>query len=696
MVREQINEIIRIKNLMGFNTNPLTESRNLIKKILINEAVATGGPRQEMVELIRKFFNNSNEQAAEYYKTLSNEEKIYMRELIDAQNELGGRIAGDLTDPLVVASLRKALTDSGDDLKKVLAKATRNIDRRLAGLEIQNLLTMNADLAVLLRSIPLSRNVQINGKNATLLDILSVIEGSGGVKKSTIFDGNPEMWGILADDLNKISDEASDNVKKYLADIQEEIFERNDPDSYVDVIAREEEEIISQIDEADFTNIVRDLEEPIRVDFDIVDITNNGDIPLDVRQKAQKKFQELLARCDTRACRILNNMAKKNPELYDKYWNNIENEFLNRIKLGDQFALLRQTISNTEMVLRKLEGAAGSAKALTESDIDEISIAVFNDVKKSGNWFFNTKSFMGWNAYMSDGEWASTIKHLFLGQSLNTGKLGTFQDMAKRWAAFNILIFGIQFAYKLSEYNEGPKVGESKDELLMRLGAETAEDLVGGGVFGIAPIGRVVYEVVGKVINVMIDDYAYVSEPDLKEYLRDTYGWTDIVMDQFIFHPVDNKSYVSYFQTPTDNSSPRTVISGITTTPYDSSNGTYTTDRTTPLMSKIVFVKEGSKTPLITQQKISTDDVDKVKTMLYEKSVISKYIKKKVLATDIKYEGETKITKDGKEMTMLKFSYTNTSDVDLVLIFSYDEWLNGNKPDLTTDPLFDQFCRFES
>ena len=122
----------------------------------------------------------------------------------------------------------------------------------------------------------------------------------------------------------------------------------------------------------------------------------------------------------------------------------------------------------------------------------------------------------------------------------------------------------------------------------------------------------------------------------------------------------------------------------------------YTTDRTTPLMSKIVFVKEGSKTPLVTQQKISTEDVDKVKTMLYEKSVISKYIKKKVLATDIKYEGEAKITKDGKEMTMLKFSYTNTSDVDMVLIFSYDEWLNGNKPDLTTDPLFDQFCRFES
>ena len=696
MVREQINEIIRIKNLMGFNTNPLTESRNLIKKILINEAVATGGPRQEMVELIRKFFNNSNEQAAEYYKTLSNEEKIYMRELIDAQNELGGRIAGDLTDPLVVASLRKALTDSGDDLKKVLAKATRNIEKRLAGLEIQNLLTMNADLAVLLRSVPLSRNVQINSKNATLLDILSVIEGSGGVKKTTIFDRNPEMWGILADDLNKISDEAPDNVKKYLADIQEEIFERNDPDSYVDIIAREEEEIISQIEEADFTNILRDLEEPIRVDFDIVDITSNVDIPLEARQKAQKKFQELLARCDTRACRILNNMAKKNPELYDKYWNNIENEFLNRIKLGDQFALLRQSITNTEMVLRKLEGAAGSAKALTESDIDEISIAVFNEIKKSGNWMFNTKSFMGWNAYMSDGEWASTIKHLFLGQSLNTGKLGTFQDMAKRWAAFNILIFGIQFSYKLSEYNEGPKVGESKDELLMRLAGETAEDLVGGGIFGIAPIGRVVYEVVGKTINVMIDDYSYVSEPDLKEYLRDTYGWTDIVMDQFIFHPVDNKLYVSYFQTPTDNSSPRTVISGITTTPYDSSNGTYTTDRTTPLMSKIVFVKEGSKTPLVTQQKISTEDVDKVKTMLYEKSVISKYIKKKVLATDIKYEGEAKITKDGKEMTMLKFSYTNTSDVDMVLIFSYDEWLNGNKPDLTTDPLFDQFCRFES
>ena len=42
-----------------------------------------------------------------------------------AQNELGGRIAGDLTDPLVVASLRKALTDSGDDLKKVLTDGNK-------------------------------------------------------------------------------------------------------------------------------------------------------------------------------------------------------------------------------------------------------------------------------------------------------------------------------------------------------------------------------------------------------------------------------------------------------------------------------------------------------------------------------------------------------------------------------------------
>jgi hypothetical protein len=695
MVREQINEIIRIKNLMGFNTNPLIESRNLIKKILINEAVATGGPRQEMVELMRKFFLYSNEDAAQYYKTLSEEEKIYMREIIDAQNELGGRITGDLTDPFVVASLRRALTDSGDDLKKVLAKATRNIERRLVGLNIQNLLTMDGDLATLLRTVELSKNVQINNKNATLLDLLSVIEKSGGVKKSTIFDSNPEMWGILAQDLNKVSDSAPDNVKKYLADIQEEIFEKNDPDAYVDVIAREEDEIMALIDDAEFTLLKRDLEEPIKIDFDIEDVSTNTDIPLDQKQKAQKKFQQLLVGCDTRACRVLNNIAKNNPEKYNKFWNNIENEFLNKIKLGEQFQPLRGTITNTAQVLKKLEGGAGSGRALTESDIDEISSAVFEDIKKSGNWFFNTKSFMGWNAYMSNGEWASTLKSLLFGQSLNTGKFGTYKDMLKRWAAFNTLIFTIQFANKVREYNEGPKVGETSGELLLRLGYDTAADMVGGGFFGAAPILRIGYETAVKIIDVMIEDYSYVSEPDLKKYLRDSYGWTDIVMDQFIFHPVDNKAYVSYFQNPTDNTSPRTVISGITVTPYDSSNGVYTTDRTSGL-SKIVFVKEGSKAPLVTQQKISTDDVDKVKTMLYEKSVISKYIKKKVLATDIKYEGETKITKDGKEMTMLKFSYTNTSEVDMILIFSYDEWVNANKPDLTTDLLFDQFCRFES
>jgi len=693
MVRNQINEIIRIKNLMGFKTNPLNESRNLIKKILINEAAI--GPKQEMIELVRKFFRYSNEEAAEFYKTLADEEKIYMKELIDAQNELGGRIAGDLTDPFVVASLRKTLTDSGDDLKKVLAKASRNIERRLAGLNVQTLLTMDGDVASMLRTVQLSKNVQINNKNATLLDLLAVIEKSGGVKKSTIFDANPEMWGILAQDLNKVSDDAPDNVKKYLADLQEEIFEKNDPDSYIDIIAREEDEIMALIDDAEFTILKRDLEEPITIDFEIEDVINNNDIPLDQKQKAQKMFQERLAGCDTRACRILNNIAKKNPEKYNKFWNNIENEFLNRIKLGEQFQPLQGTITNTAQVLKKLGGGAGTGKALTESDIDAISTAVFEDIKKSGNWFFNTKSFMGWDAYMSNGEWISTIKSLLFGQSLNTGKFGTFKDMLKRWAGFNTLIFTIQFADKLREYNQGPKVGETSGELLMRLGYETGKDMLGGGLFGAAPILRIGYETAVKMIDVMIEDYAYVSEADLKEYLRDSNGWTDIVMDQFIFHPVDNKSYVTYFQNPTDNSSPRTVISGITVTPYDTSNGTYTTDRTS-IPSKIVFVKEGSKTPIVTKQQVPSAEIDKVKTMLYEKSVISKFIKKKVLATDIKYEGETKVNKDGKDLTMLKFTYTNNSDVDLVLIFSYDEWVSANKPDLTTDPLFDQYCRFDS
>ena len=68
-----------------------------------------------------------------------------------------------------------------------------------------------------------------NGK-ITLLDLLIKIEKEGGVKKSTMFDGNPEMWAFLAEDLNNVIDSAPEKVSTYISIIQEQILRKLDPD----------------------------------------------------------------------------------------------------------------------------------------------------------------------------------------------------------------------------------------------------------------------------------------------------------------------------------------------------------------------------------------------------------------------------------------------------------------------------------
>ena len=78
MIRQQINEIARIKSLMGFNVDPILETRKLIKKLLIEASV---GPRQELADLVRRFFMATDEDAAKMFNTLSEEEKIYLKSL---------------------------------------------------------------------------------------------------------------------------------------------------------------------------------------------------------------------------------------------------------------------------------------------------------------------------------------------------------------------------------------------------------------------------------------------------------------------------------------------------------------------------------------------------------------------------------------------------------------------------------------
>jgi hypothetical protein len=64
----------------------------------------------------------------------------------------------------------------------------------------------------------------------TLYNLLIKIEKEGSVKKSTMFDGQPEMWAILADDLDNVIDSAPEKVSIYLSIIQEQIYRILDPD----------------------------------------------------------------------------------------------------------------------------------------------------------------------------------------------------------------------------------------------------------------------------------------------------------------------------------------------------------------------------------------------------------------------------------------------------------------------------------
>jgi hypothetical protein len=706
MIRQQINEIARIKSLMGFNVDPILETRKLIKKLLIEASV---GPRQELADLVRRFFMATDEDAAKMFNTLSEEEKIYLKSLAKSSDELGGAI-GDLSTAAGVSSLRKFMSESGNDvIKRTFAKAEREISRRLAGLDVQRLISMDQDVAYIIRNTPLSRNIKIGKKNATLIELLQIIETQNGVKNSKLFDTQPEMWAVLADDIGKVADNAPDNVKSYLGDIQEEIFERLNPEDYVEVLAKEEDEIIQQMTDEQVELIKKDVLPPVEIDFDVEEVIQNPDLDLTERQLIQKEFiTKLEDSCTSRPCRLMKNLYNKNPKKFDRLWNNIENEFLEKFKVAgniDQAA--QDAITNYDLILKKLNTKTG--KKLTPQNFEDMSTKVFESLKGSNAWIFNPKSSVDWRMYMTEGEWKTTLLDLFLGKSLVTGQYGSFKDMFKRWIKFNMTIFAFQFLNKLSELNEGPKPGETSGDQMIRIAGEVSSDLV-PALLGVSPVLRLGMETITGVIDYVIDDTAYVSEADLREYLKETHGWDAISVDKFILHPEDNMTYVKYYQTPTDDSTPRTEVSGVTITPYNAANGTYTMDRSGSLgliTQRVSFIPQGATKPLEPKKddKISKEFVEAVRKEIAINSVISKFIKDKTLGgvvsgkeedkKDISFIDQGKVSKDGKEQVTLNFKYKNISDEEYTIYFLYDEWVNANKPTLNTDTVFDTYVRFK-
>jgi hypothetical protein len=258
-----LTEISRIHELMGIKPNLILEDKT---------------PGIDLQNIVRKFFSMTDEEASKYFKTLSEDQKLYLKSLVNASNELGSTV-GDLATAAGVASLRKFIKESGNDtIKRIFAKAERELSKRLAGINIQNLIINNSSVASILKNAP--TKININRQSLTLFDMLSVIEKQGGVKKSTIFDAQPELWANLANDINKVSDDVPDNVKTYLKDLQEEIYERLSPEDYTEIIKKQEDDLMKEIPD----NIITDIKNLTNVDDISTKLKNISNLDQTMRQ----------------------------------------------------------------------------------------------------------------------------------------------------------------------------------------------------------------------------------------------------------------------------------------------------------------------------------------------------------------------------------------------------------------------------
>ena len=211
-----LTEISRIRELMG------------IKSEVLKESLSSSG-RQRLQELLISLLKLSDNDATAFFKNLTEEDQNLLRTLINSSD---GKIAGNLSDAVTIASLRNFLKNGGTDaIKSVLAKTERLLAKELSEKSAKigyNLLKTSADVQKFLKAAKTS-----TGGNLTVLDILIDIEQKGGIEKSTIFDGNPEMWGFFYEDLEKLKfnyKNKTDGVYDYLEKISNDILKMSDPD----------------------------------------------------------------------------------------------------------------------------------------------------------------------------------------------------------------------------------------------------------------------------------------------------------------------------------------------------------------------------------------------------------------------------------------------------------------------------------
>jgi len=237
-----LTEISRIRELMG------------IKLEVLNESLSSSG-RQRLQELLISLLKLSDNEATVFFKNLSEEDQNLLRAFINSSD---GKIVGNLSDAVTIASLKNFLKNGGTDaIKSVLAKTeillAKELSEKSAIIGL-NLMKTSADVQKFLKTKPST------GGNLTIFDMLSDIEKKGGVEKSTIYDSRPEMWGFFYEDLEKLKfnyKNKTDGVYDYLEKINDDILKRIDPDEHslniknkvLDVANKIDNTVVNQIND---------------------------------------------------------------------------------------------------------------------------------------------------------------------------------------------------------------------------------------------------------------------------------------------------------------------------------------------------------------------------------------------------------------------------------------------------------------
>ena len=248
-----LTEISRIRELMG------------IKSEVLKESLSSSG-RQRLQELLISLLKLSDNDATAFFKNLTEEDQNLLRTLINSSD---GKIAGNLSDAVTIASLRNFLKNGGTDaIKSVLAKAEILLAKELSEKSAKigyNLINTSADVQKFLKT-----RKQSTGGNSTILDTLSNIEKNGGVEKSTIYDRNPEMWGVLFSDLENLKltyPNKTDGVYDYLEKISNDILKMTDPEEHLVKIKKLESDFANKID----NNVVDEIKIIVNPKPDISD-----------------------------------------------------------------------------------------------------------------------------------------------------------------------------------------------------------------------------------------------------------------------------------------------------------------------------------------------------------------------------------------------------------------------------------------